>query len=153
MKNNVFAIDPYGRTCYVLTKQLCDCDADENKPRKMQFTRGVLRCHRCAEEFVPCRCAATASTLTSLTSEVIRAIEEDIDDRKLTHVLQIMPFEDMFHVVFAAIHQMLEPDFRYSSLENVVDMDILGDVLSAVQRRVKYDNITSPRKRTREEDA
>ena len=118
----------------------------------MHFTRGVMRCYRCDEEFVPSRCAATASTLCSLTSRIIHNTGVVVNELKLNHVLRIMTYEDMLHVAFAAAHNSYELDIEYTVLENAIDLEILSDVVSAVSSRKREirDVITSPPKRRRE---
>lgn len=153
MKHNLFAVDPYSRACCIVTQQACDCEhVDRRKPRVMQFVRGVVRCQRCAEEFVPSECAATRSTLCSITSECVKSLGANIDKSKLEHIIEVMPFEDMMHVVFAAAHHAYQLSFGYMLLENVMDLDILDDVVAASQTRTTCDEIVSPLKRRRNDD-
>ena len=101
---------------------------------------------------MPSECAATRSTLCSITSECVKSLGANIDKSKLEHIIEVMPFEDMMHVVFAAAHHAYQLSFGYMLLENVMDLDILDDVVAASQTRTTCDEIVSPLKRRRNDD-
>lgn len=99
---------------------------------------------------MPSRCAATRSTLCSITSECVKSFGANIDNDKLQHIIEVMPFEDMMHVVFAAAHHACQLSFEYMLLENMVDLEVLDNVVAASQTRTT--EILSPRKRRRDDD-
>ena len=101
---------------------------------------------------MPSRCVATRSTLCSITSECVKSLSANIDNDKLEHIIEVMPFEDMMHVVFAAAHRAYQLSFGDILLENVMDLEILDDVVAASQTRTACDEILSPRKRRRDDD-
>jgi hypothetical protein len=74
----------------------------------------------------------------------------NIDNDRLQHIIEVMPFEDMMHVVFAAAHHAYQLSFGYMLLENAVDLEVLDDVVAASQTRTT--EILSPRKRRRDDD-
>ena len=102
---------------------------------------------------MPSRCAATRSTLCSITYECVKSLGgANIDKDKLEQIIEVMPFEDMMHVVFAAAHHAYQLSFGYMLLENVMDLEILDDVVAASQTRMTCNEILSPRKRRRNDD-
>ena len=84
-----------------------------------------------------------------MTRRILSTTNADGDE--LEQLIEIMPFEDMLRVIFAAAFIAYESDYLYLAAENIIDKDIFDAVVDTVSKPAHHDPdaITSPTKRAR----